>query len=99
MGFKLILSVIQGVASRVVKGAVVDTAKVLIAKPAGAVIDAVKEVAVDNVASPEGGEGKPDFIRLISTISTIGFAVAYFAGYISEDKLTFIATLFTNLFK
>ncbi len=93
----MILPVLKSVILRVVKGAVVDTAKVLIAKPAQAAVEAVKEVAVDNVESPEGGEGKPDYVRLISTISTIGFVAAYFAGYISEDKIQFLVNLIKNL--
>ena len=88
---------LRSLATRVFKGAVVDTAKVLLVKPVTAVVDAVKEVAVENVDSPEGGQGKPDLVRLVTNISVILFAIAYFAGYISESKLIFIAQFLKSL--
>jgi hypothetical protein len=79
---------------RFLKGAIIDVAKIFVAKPIIAAKEAVKDVIVENVESTDGGEGKIDYTRIAGTIFTFALVMLYVLGYITEEQLLKFVTFF-----
>ena len=74
----------------VLKGALADTLSPVLGIATGAVIglkEGISKVKEGNINSQAGGQGKPDYVRLLSLSAIVILFILYATGMITEDQL------------
>lgn len=85
------------VVASVLKGGIADVTMPIFGVASGAFVglkEGLKEVKRGNLADEVGGDGKPNYPRLIAMVLMVILLVLYLTGNISEDQVNFVFGLF-----